>query len=397
VTPVAPEVVGAAAAWWGYTYVGYPVALALFARLARRRPSAMRRECSDPWPFISICMAAHNEAATIANTIERTLALDYPADRRQILVISDGSTDGTDDIVRRYEAQGVELLRIESRGGKTAGENLAIGHLRGEIIVNTDATVIVDPSAIKSLVRAFENPDVGVASCRDISVAPQATTGQAAHTRSESTYVGYEMWIRGFETQLGGIVGASGCLYAARSVVQRTHLPGGIARDFAAPLIARGLGLRAVSVQDAVCYVPRSTDLVREFHRKRRTVTRGIATLVRFRKLLNPVYAGSFAWKLASHKVMRWLAPWWALAAGIALATMLARSIGGPALLAFALAACAVLAGTAGRNNPVSRAFAPLAFAIAGNVAVMSALIAFVRGVNPPVWEPTRRSAQELR
>jgi cellulose synthase/poly-beta-1,6-N-acetylglucosamine synthase-like glycosyltransferase len=390
VTLLAPAVIGAALAWWAYAYAGYPLALAILVRVRRRMsPATTPRD----WPQITICIAAHNEAASIADTIERTLALDYPADRRHILVISDGSTDDTDGIVGRYASRGVELLCIEKRGGKTAGENQAIGRLRGSIIVNTDATVFVDQFAIKPLVRAFDDPDVGVASGRDISVAPRAPSGRVERTRSESAYVGYEMWVRSLETRVGGIVGASGCLYAARAVVQRTHLPGGVARDFAAPLIARDLGLRAVSVNEAVCRVPRSTDLAREFQRKRRTITRGIATLARFRHLLNPRRTGLFAWKLASHKVVRWLAPVWAMAAGAALVAMAFRlGLAVPVTVALGVVALVTIIGSRGGSGRLSRACASVAFGVVGNLAVVSAWISFLRGVNPPVWEPTRRT-----
>ena len=151
-----------------YSYVGYPALLKLLALGRARRRAAPPFE---EWPSISITIPVHNEAAVIAGTLERLLELAYPVERRQILVVSDASSDGTDDIVARFAPRGVELLRLPERRGKTAAENAARGQLRGDIIVNTDASVRIGRGALKPLVAEFADPTVGVASGRDVSVA----------------------------------------------------------------------------------------------------------------------------------------------------------------------------------------------------------------------------------
>src|SRR5436189_3652730 len=186
-----------------YTCVVYP---ALLKALAWLRPRAQQsRRSNRARPFISIVVPAHNEAGVITETLERILALDYPA--RQILVVSDASTDGTDEIVSRFAGRGVELLRLPRRQGKTAAENAARRHLTGEIIINTDASVRIDPAAVKHLVAAFGDPSVGVASARDVSV----TSLDEPVNVGEEAYVGYEMWTRDEETVVYGIFRASGC------------------------------------------------------------------------------------------------------------------------------------------------------------------------------------------
>src|SRR5213078_4505938 len=290
-----------------YTYLGYPAILKLLSlhkRLAEQRPSP------SMLPRVSIVLPVYNEAAVIAETLEHILAIDYPADRRQILVLSDASADGTDEIVGRFGGRGVELLRVPQRQGKTAAENAARPLLTGDIIINTDASVRVDTAAIRALVEAFDDT-VGVASARDVSVTNLADTSNGG----EGTYVGYEMGIRALETAVDGIVGASGCLYAIRSELHRLPVPDALSRDFAAALTAREHGFRAVSVPQAICYVPRGRSLHHEYRRKVRTITRGLATLASKRGLLNPFQYGRFAWMLASHKVCRWLVPWAAVAA----------------------------------------------------------------------------------
>src|SRR6185295_17003036 len=141
-----------------YTYAGYPALLKL-ASLIRRKTRG--GEPSD-WPSISIQLPAFNEAEVIAATLEGILALDYPADRRQILVVSDASTDATNQIVASFAHRGVELLCQPRRQGKTAAENAARPHLTGEIIINTDASVRIHPDALKHLVAALQDPSVGV-------------------------------------------------------------------------------------------------------------------------------------------------------------------------------------------------------------------------------------------
>src|SRR5688572_19901028 len=138
----------------GLAYVGYPAVL----WLVTRRTAAPGRSVTSTWPTLSITVPAYNEESTIAATLERVLELDYPADRRQVLVISDASTDRTDDIVRGFAGRGVQLLRLPRRAGKTAAENAAREHLTGEIVVNTDASVRIERRALKPLVAVFQDP-----------------------------------------------------------------------------------------------------------------------------------------------------------------------------------------------------------------------------------------------
>src|SRR5207248_2037587 len=139
------------------------------------------------------------------------------------------------------------------RGGKTAAENSALPLLRGDIIVTTDASARPQRGALKPLIASFADPTVGVASGHYVSVA--RAEGHANH--GESWYVGYDMWVRLLETRLAGIPGAAGCFHAVRAPIHLRVLPEDISRDFAAALLAREQGLRTVSVEGAVCTVPR--------------------------------------------------------------------------------------------------------------------------------------------
>jgi cellulose synthase/poly-beta-1,6-N-acetylglucosamine synthase-like glycosyltransferase len=368
-----------------YAYLGYPAIMALAARFRNRGLPT-----GDPaeWPDITITLPVYNEERIIGPTIDSLLATDYPPERRHVLVVSDASTDRTDEIVGRYADRGVQLLRLPARSGKTAAENAASAQVHHSIIVNTDASTRIIPGSLKALVRVFQDPVIGLASGRDVSVGDVKREGNYA----ESGYVGYEMWLRSLETRAGSIVGASGCFYALRRGLFDVLFPAALSRDFAAALIATERGFRAVSVHDAVCLVPRTQSLRAEYRRKVRTMARGLETLWYKRHLLS-LKRPLFGFELLSHKLIRWvvflvaplgpiglmlLAPdvlWarWALAAGF---------LG-------LLMAGAALALPEGRKLPWPLAVA--GFVAISLVAGFFAWIKVLRGELSPTWEPTRR------
>jgi cellulose synthase/poly-beta-1,6-N-acetylglucosamine synthase-like glycosyltransferase len=376
------------AALLGYAYVGYPALLRL---LAGRRPP--RRAPGEPavWPLVTITIPCYNEERRLAASLESLLAADYPADRRQILVVSDASTDGTDDIARAYAGRGVELLRLTRRSGKTAAENAALTAARGEIVVNVDASVRILPDAIRALVGAFADPTVGVASSRDVSVGNEAAEGNVG----EHGYVGYEMWVRSLETRLGSIVGASGSFFGIRKGIHEPGFPEALSRDFAAALMAREHGLRAVSVDAAVCLVPRTTSLRAEFRRKVRTMARGLETLWYKRHLMNPARHGLFAWMLISHKLCRWLVSLTLPFAVVGLLLLAAEWA--PARWLLAAATVGTALGAAALRWPEGRrvpsVLAIPGFILAANVAGVLAWAQALRRRSTPIWEPTRRPA----
>ena len=250
---VALGLLGGALALVGYTYLGYPLILLALSRRRRGGRATAAAGAADPrppacqWPSVTILVPVHNAADTLASTLESLLALRYPGDRH-ILVLSDASTDGTDDVAARFEHRGVERIRLPVRRGKTAAENLACTRLRGDIVVTVDASSRIPPDALLPLIAAFSDPSVGVASGRDVSVASDARAVRAP----EAKYVGYEMWVRRWETAFRGIVGASGCFYAERAALYRHPVPEHLSRDFAASLVAQRHGYRAVAV-DLIC------------------------------------------------------------------------------------------------------------------------------------------------
>jgi hypothetical protein len=202
------------------------------------------------------------------------------------------------------------------------------------------------------------------------------------------------MRIRALETQTGGIVGASGSGYAIRANLHHLPIRADLSRDFSAALTARTHGYSAVSVDDAICYVPRTGSLKVEYKRKVRTVARGLETLFSQRHLLDPIRYGSFAWKLISHKICRWLVPFSGVVGLIGL--MLLATVYPWAAVLLGVTLVGLLIAGIGALWPSSRtaprAISILTFATAANVAVIHALIRVLVGHEDHLWEPTRRS-----
>jgi cellulose synthase/poly-beta-1,6-N-acetylglucosamine synthase-like glycosyltransferase len=369
-----------------YAYLLYPLLLWLLT--SHRKPTAAR---NDALPVVSIAVPAYNEEGQIRGAIEALIKQDYPRNLRQILIISDASTDRTDDIVNEYRSEGVELLRMPVRGGKTAAENASVVMLRGEIVVNSDSSVRLHPSAVRLLVEAMADPSVGVASTRDVSTV----AGSGVANATEAGYVDYEMRIRRLESLTGGIVGASGSGYAIRARLHRIPIRADLSRDFSAALTARTHGYSAISADDALCYVPRTTSLKAEYRRKVRTISRGVETLLYNRHLLDPTKFGVFSWKLISHKVCRWLFPVSFLIGALGLVFLAPQYWWAAGALAIAAVGAIVAAVGAWwpSGRPIPRLLSMFTFAVAANVAVVHALARVALGHEDHLWEPTRRAA----
>jgi cellulose synthase/poly-beta-1,6-N-acetylglucosamine synthase-like glycosyltransferase len=368
-----------------YAYVGYPALLWSVTRVRRRQ---IPTTATGPWPTVTVTVPVFNAVSSIRATLEGLVGLEYPRDKLQLLVLSDASTDGTDTVVREFAGRGVELLRAPERRGKTAAENDVIKFARGEIVVNVDATVVVPPGSLKRLVRVFDDPTIGVASGRDISFGAEGLDS----TRTESSYVGYEMWLRDLETQAGSIVGASGCFYGIRRCIHDRPIPWELSWDFASPLVAREKGYRSVSVRDAVCLVPRTPQIKSELRRKVRTMARGIRTLFYHRALMNPFRYRGFAVMLISHKLLRWLPYLLAPVSILALGFLATQSASGQAL--FVLACVALGIGISGIRDSSWARIKPVAasaFLVAAFAAGFLAWCDVLRGVRMATWEPTPR------
>ena len=208
-----------------YVYFGYPLVV-LILSMARPRP-VYRKTIT---PSVTLLIAAYNEAECIAATIENKLGLDYPREKLEIIVISDGSTDNTDEIVRRYEGERVRLIRQEPRAGKTSALNLAVGHANGEILVFSDANSSYAPDALRFLVENFNDPKVGYVTGKMIYTNPDGSPVGDGCT----AYMKYENFLRAAETRVGSVVGVDGGIDAVRKSLYRPMNPGPTPRFCAA-------------------------------------------------------------------------------------------------------------------------------------------------------------------
>jgi len=294
----------AAAAMVVYVYAGYPLLLVVVAACGGRK--AVRQ--AEMEPAVTLVISAYNEARVIAEKLRNSLALDYPADRLEVLVVSDASDDGTDDIVRRAGDERVRLLRMEERGGKTLGLNAAVGQARGEIIVFSDANAMYRADAIRKMVRNFADPAVG-------AVVGESTYADAVGgaDQDESLYWRYEVAIKRLESAVGSVVGGDGAIYAIRRSLYEPMRADALS-DFVNPLQIVRAGHRCVYEPEAVSVEEAAGDFDREFRRKVRIVNRAWRAMMSLCGLLNPFRHGFFALQLASHKLLRWLVPLFLLA-----------------------------------------------------------------------------------
>lgn len=263
-------------------------------------------------PEVALVIAAYNEAEIIADKIENSLELVYPDSKLDIIVFSDASTDGTDDIVRDYAEDGVRLIRIEGRLGKTECQNRVVERIDADIIVFSDADSMYEPDAIDQLVAAFDE-DVG------------CVVGELRYKRygveAESAYRRLEKLIKRLEPELSSVVGGNGSIYAVRKSAY-VPLPRDHISDFAEPLAIVENGLRVEYAKDAIAWENTNDSVSAEADRRVRISTRSWNTVVDFLSLLNPVDYPLFSFQLASHTVLRWLSPFFLIltaAANIAL------------------------------------------------------------------------------
>jgi glycosyltransferase involved in cell wall biosynthesis len=282
-----------------WVYIGYPMVLYVAVRLRRKPVRRARIE-----PRVSMIITAYNEESDIRRKLQDTLALDYPADRLEIIVASDGSTDATDSIVQEFHPH-VRLVRVEGRLGKTIAQNAAVAVATGEILVFSDVTSVYAPRTIRAMVRNFADPTVGCVSGRVVYEKDPSN----AMAFGRATFWDYERRLRMWETAVHSIIGASGCGYAIRASLY-VHLDGAASSDFVQAGQVTARGYRTVEDPQAVAYEPvESASLSSEVQRRARVAAGGLYGAFLLREMLNPFRHPWFALELWSHRVLRWLAP----------------------------------------------------------------------------------------
>jgi len=282
-----------------YTYSGYFILLK-FISFYRSNPVQRGKYL----PEATLLIPVFNGEKVIRDKLENCLKLDYPRDKFRIIVVSDSSSDRTDEVAQSYLKQGVKLIRLEKRGGKTRALNSALKDIQTELVFFTDASTLLKEESLRNIARTFFDPDVGCVSGEDQSISTTSEKSEAG----EVLYVGLEMKLRRLESIIGNLTGVSGCLYAIRKELVQ-EIPNDFIDDFYLPLEIVKKGKRVISEPEAVAYVTKVSGFKEEFRRRRRTTLGGLEVFFSEFPLLNPFKYGIFSLELLSHKLLRWLTP----------------------------------------------------------------------------------------
>ena len=363
-----------------YTYFLFPAILALRALFCKK---TIRTR--DHTPRVSLIIVAYNEVDVIKKKLDNVFSLNYPKELLEVIVASDGSDDGTNELVKNYEAPRLQLLELP-RQGKNRALNAAVNRAEGEILVFTDADSILAPDALRNLLAPLASPDVGGVSGdyrypRDIS-----------RNSGENSYWGYDRNLKRFQSRAGSITSVTGALYAISRCLFR-QVPNGVTDDFFVCSQVPSAHRRLIFEPKAVAYGPISESMEEEFLRKVRVVTRGLRSVWTMRHLLNPFRYGFYSLQLFTHKVLRRLmvvpllilsicAPvLWSANNFYLLVTVLQIGFGSAAMTGFLLRRRRI-----GRLKP----FALASFFVMVNTATALALLNLVRGLDYDVWAPRR-------
>jgi len=371
-----------------YVYFGYPAILWLLTRNRESNSLTAAHAKEAGLPTVTLVISCYNEAAVIAEKLNNALALDYPADRLNIVVVSDGSDDGTDEIVIELANPRITLVRQEGRLGKTMGINLAMEQIRSQITVFSDANAMYAPDAISRLVENFSDKAVGYA----VGAALYTDAGSGASANNENLYWRYELAIKEMESQLHSVVGGDGAIYAIRTELWEPLQAQDI-NDFVNPLQIIAKGYRGRFDPRARCFEETAGDFGREIARKERIVNRSIRGLMRVRSVMNPKKSGVFAFEVISHKLLRWLIPLF-LAVGVAGSVLLALAgyglfqlvtLGSIVMLALALKGHL----TANKNELPSWIATPYYFVMVNGYA-LKGIIKALKGQTQVTWNSAR-------
>ncbi len=367
-----------------YVYAGFP--LLVLVRSLWKKP--VRQE--DITPRVSLVIIAHNEAASIGEKIENVLSLDYPGDRLEIIVGSDGSSDETDAIVRRYSERGVRLMSYPRRG-KIPALNDTVAEATGDILVFSDANSMFSRDALRLLVRPFADPEVGGVAGNQCYTT---STGNAA-SHGERRYWSFDRMLKQLESASGNTVSSTGAIHAVRREFFQP-VPNGVCDDSVISKRVILNGRRLVFEPDAIASEPVAPTDQAEMARKVRVIVRGLSALWAVRGLFNPLKHGYYSLQLFSHKLLRWSACWLLIALFLVSAALWNEGIVYRAcfLAQAAFYGCALAGwGMSQTRYARSKVFKPLAlpfYFCFANFAALRAWIKLMRGVRWDIWDAQR-------
>lgn len=367
-----------------YVYLGYPLLVWIVSEFS---PIEVKK--SDFSPFVTILITAYNEEKAIRAKIENTLEIDYPKEKLEILVASDGSTDKTDEIVKEFAEKGVRLFRQDGRMGKTFTQNKAIEQANGEIILFSDATTKYEKDVLRVILPNFSDEKIGCVAGKLVYV----DDSKSGVGKGAKSYWNYETFLKKAESRACSLIGASGCLYAVRKSAYEPMYPEACS-DFLICTVVYRQGLRSVYEAEAICTEETNRQAKKEFQMRVRVISQTFTDLWRNREMLNPLRSGFYAVELVSHKLMRYAVPLFLFL--ILVSSAVSAFYSNIFIVFFALQLLfyfmAFAAWIAEKSNKSLGVLAmPLYFVLA-NLASASGFYKFLRGERYAQWEPIRET-----
>ncbi|HSL41893.1 MAG TPA: glycosyltransferase family 2 protein [Anaerolineales bacterium] len=379
-----------------YTYFGYPLLIYFLARLARKSEKPLNAE-----PSVTLLIAAYNEERIIEEKIKNSLAIDYPRDLFQVLIVADGSSDRTAEIVQGYTDSGIELLYEPERRGKMAAINRALPYVRGEIIVFSDANNFYLPDTIRNLIRPFGDPEVGATTGAKVIVQGDGSLGA-----SEGLYWKYESFIKKQESRLGSCTSAAGEVLAIRKDLYVQPPNNIINDDFYIAMQVVRRGYRLLYVPDAKSF-ERVSPSARDEVTRRTRINAGRFQAITLAGQILPLNRPLLIWQTFSHKFLRPLVPFGMIGAAVfnLLAVLFPPQDGGLLMLAkpysiillilqglfYALAWIGMKSEKQGEQSKLLRLFYLPAFLTNSNLAALMGFFKFLRGGQSHLWERIQR------
>ena len=367
-----------------YTYLGYPLIMWILMKLKRK--SSVNKKFITP--NISIVISAYNEEKSIQEKLENLASLNYPQDKLEVVIISDASSDKTDEIVKNFAQEGklkIKFYRQPSRRGKIAGYRKVYPHLEGEIIIFTDATSILEKDSLLYLVSNFADESVGCVGGLIKYVNPaKASVGEA-----EGIYWKYEKKIRELESALCSLPSVSGTFYAVRKELYPYKMREWLADDLVVPIYVKKQGFHTVLDEKAICYERTVSSIKEEIAKRVRITIQNIRGLIEQKDILNPFKYGLFSLIIISHKLFRLLVPIFLVILFVSNLFLLQTS--GIFLGLFLLQIIFYLIGAGGHfMKRQHKLINSLFYFCLSNWAILLGIIRYLKGEKVITWEPVR-------
>jgi cellulose synthase/poly-beta-1,6-N-acetylglucosamine synthase-like glycosyltransferase len=374
-----------------WAFVGFPVVLLLRGLL---RPRPVHKAAITP--RVTLVIVAHNEADSIGAKLDNVYALDYPSEQLEVIVASDGSDDGTNDIVASYAGRGTRLLAFP-RSGKIPALNAAVAQARGDILVFSDANSMYSPDALRALVAPFADRTVGAVGGDQRYVSH---SGRHIAGFGERVFWNFDRLLKTMQSRGGNMTSATGAIHAVRRALFQP-VPLGVSDDFVISTRAIASGYRLVFEPAAVALETVTPTYQAEFNRKLRVIVRGLRAVSAVRQLFNPLRHPFYAVQLFSHKVLRWSVSWSALV--LFVTSMSQYNVGGiyrlaaQAQIIFYLCALTgwLLRRSAVAGHRYFKIFSVPFFFCMANYAALRAWLQFLGGKRVDVWNSGRSAGAQ--